>query len=47
VIIDRIGIKLLVDPFTAKPLVNYYCYKRVGGGLANSETVKFLRFSVS
>ncbi len=47
VIVDRIGIKLLVDPFTAKPLVLYYAYKRVGGGLANSEAVKFLRFSVS
>jgi HK97 family phage major capsid protein len=47
VIIDRIGIKLLVDPYTAKPLVNYYCYKRVGGGLSNSEAVKFLKFSVS
>jgi HK97 family phage major capsid protein len=47
VIIDRIGIKLLIDPYSSKPNVLYYAYKRVGGGLANSEAVKFLRFSVS
>ncbi|EKS28236.1 phage major capsid protein [Afipia felis] len=47
VIVDRIGIKLLVDPFSAKPIVLFYAYKRVGGGLANSEAVKFLRFSVN
>jgi HK97 family phage major capsid protein len=47
VIIDRIGIKLLVDPFSSKSLVLYYAYKRVGGGLSNSEAVKFLKFSVS
>ncbi|MEA3151930.1 MAG: hypothetical protein QOD56_2869 [Gammaproteobacteria bacterium] len=46
-VVDRIGIKLLVDPFTAKPLVLYYAYKRVGGGLSNSEAVKFLKFSAS
>ncbi|SHM37276.1 phage major capsid protein [Bradyrhizobium lablabi] len=46
-IIDKIGIKLLIDPFTNKPLVNYYFYRRVGGGMANSEAVKLLRFSVS
>lgn len=47
VIVDRIGMKLLIDPFSSKPLVLYYCYKRVGGGIANSEAVKLLRFSVS
>jgi HK97 family phage major capsid protein len=47
VIVDRIGIKLLVDPFSMKPNVLYYCYTRVGGGLANSEAVKFLRFSAT
>lgn len=47
VIVDRIGIKLLVDPFSSKPLVLYYAYKRVGGALNNSEAVKFLKFSAS
>ncbi|MFT4116536.1 phage major capsid protein [Bradyrhizobium sp.] len=45
VIVDRLGIKLLVDPFTAKPLVLYYAYRRVGGGLANSEAIKLLKFA--
>jgi len=46
-VIDRLGIKMFVDPFSAKPLVLYYTYKRVGGGLSNSEAVKFLKFSAS
>lgn len=47
VIIDRIGLKLIIDPLTQKPLVLYYCYRRVGGALANSEAVKLLKFSAS
>ncbi|MCP3469818.1 phage major capsid protein [Bradyrhizobium sp. CCGUVB1N3] len=44
-IVDRIGIKLLLDPFTAKPLVLYYAYRRVGGGVANSEAIKLMKFA--
>ena len=47
VIIDRLGVKLLVDPFSAKPLVLYYAYRRVGGGVANSEAIKLLKFAAS
>ncbi len=46
-IVDKIGIKILVDPYTNKPHVNYYFYKRVGAGVANSEAIKLLRFSTS
>jgi hypothetical protein len=40
VIVDKIGIRLLRDPFTDKPNVLFYAYRRVGGSVANSEAVK-------
>jgi HK97 family phage major capsid protein len=43
VIVDRIGLRLLVDPSTNKPYVMFYATKRVGGGLANSEAIKLLK----
>jgi HK97 family phage major capsid protein len=42
--IRRPGIKLLVDPYTNKPLVNLYAYSRVGGAAVNSEALKFVKF---
>ena len=44
-IVDRMGIRTLRDPFTAKPYVVYYSTKRTGGGAVNFEAVKFLKFS--
>lgn len=44
-ILDRIGIRTLRDPYTAKPYVVFYSTKRVGGGAMNFEAVKFLKFS--
>lgn len=45
VVLGRNGNRMLRDPFTAKPHVLYYDYRRVGGGLANSEAIKFLKVS--
>ena len=42
-ILDRAGIKLLRDPYTNKPYVNFYTTKRVGSMILNSEAVKFLK----
>ena len=44
-IVDRIGVRTLRDPFTAKPYVVFYTTKRTGGGAMNFEAVKFLRFA--
>ena len=44
-VIDRIGIRTLRDPFTAKPYVVFYTTKRVGGGLVNSEAIKAINFA--
>jgi HK97 family phage major capsid protein len=43
-IVDRIGIRTLRDPFTAKPYVVFYSTKRVGGGVLNFEAIKGMNF---
>ena len=42
-IVDRIGVRILRDPFTSKPFVNFYCTKRVGGGVLDPNAVRLLR----
>lgn len=44
-IVDRIGMRTLRDPFTAKPYVVFYTTKRTGGGAINFEAVKFLKLA--
>lgn len=44
-IVDRIGVRTLRDPYTAKPYVVFYSTKRTGGGAINFEAVKFLNFA--
>jgi HK97 family phage major capsid protein len=44
-IVDRLGIRTLRDPYTAKPYITYYSTKRVGSGALNYEAVKFLSFA--
>lgn len=46
-IVDRIGVRTLRDPYTAKPYIRFYSTKRTGGGAINFEAVKFLKFSAS
>ena len=44
-IVDRQGTRVLRDPYTSKPYVEFYVTKRVGGDLVNSEALKILNFS--
>lgn len=44
-IIDRIGIRVLRDPYTSKPNVLFYTTKRVGGGIQNFEAIKLLKIA--
>ena len=46
-IIDRIGIRILRDPYTDKPYVKFYTTKRTGGGVVNFEAVKAMKFATS
>lgn len=42
-VVDRIGIRVLRDPFTNKPYVGFYTTKRVGGGVKNPEYMRFIK----
>ena len=44
-IVDRIGTRVLRDPYTNKPFVGFYVTKRVGGFLADSNAIKLFKFS--
>jgi len=44
-IVDRIGIRVLRDPFTSKPFVKFYTTKRTGGGVINFEAIKLMKFA--
>ena len=46
-IVDRVGIRILRDPYSAKPYVLFYATKRVGGGVQDFAAIKLLKFSVS
>lgn len=39
-IVDRIGIRVLRDPYTSKPLILFYTTKRTGGGVRNFQAIK-------
>ncbi|ANN66464.1 phage major capsid protein [Bordetella bronchialis] len=39
-ILDRIGVRVLRDPYTNKPYVSFYTTKRVGGGVQNPEPMR-------
>lgn len=44
-IVDRIGVRVLRDPFSSKPYVQFYTTKRVGGGADHFDAIKFLQFA--
>jgi HK97 family phage major capsid protein len=46
-IVDRAGVRVLRDPYSAKPYVLFYVTKRVGGGVQNFDAIKLLKFGVS
>ena len=46
-IADRAGVRVLRDPFSAKPYVLFYTTKRVGGGVQNFEAIKLMKFAAS
>lgn len=46
-IVDRMGVRVLRDPYTNKPFVHFYTTKRVGGGIQNFEAIKLLKIAAS
>ncbi len=46
-IVDRLGIRVLRDPYSAKPHVEFYTTKRVGGDVLNFEAFKLMDIAAS
>lgn len=46
-IVDRMGTRVLRDPYTAPPYVKFVTTRRVGGGVDNFEAVKLLKVAAS
>ncbi len=46
-VVDRVGVRILRDPYTSKPYVLFYVTKRVGGGVQDYEAIKLLKFGTS
>lgn len=44
-IVDRQGIRVLVDPYSNKPYIQYYTTKRVGGDVIDFEAIKLIEFT--
>ena len=44
-IVDRAGIRTVRDPYSAKPYVQFYTTRRVGGDVVNFEAIKLLEFA--
>jgi HK97 family phage major capsid protein len=47
VINDRIGTRVLRDPYTNKPYVNFYITKRVGGGVLDPFAIRLLKLTAT
>jgi HK97 family phage major capsid protein len=46
-VVDRAGVRVLRDPYSAKPYVLFYTTKRVGGGVQDFDAIKLMKFAVS
>jgi HK97 family phage major capsid protein len=44
-VVDRVGVRVLRDPFSNKPYVLFYTTKRVGGGVQDYDAIKLLTFA--
>jgi HK97 family phage major capsid protein len=44
-IVDRLGLRIFRDPYTAAPFVKFRCSKRVGGDVTNFDAIKFIRMA--
>ena len=46
-VVDRRGLRILRDPYSAKPYVLFYTTKRVGGGVQDFDAIKLIKFGLS
>ena len=46
-ITERQGTRILRDPYTNKPFVNFYATKRIGGQVLDSDAIKVMKIAAS
>jgi HK97 family phage major capsid protein len=46
-VVDRAGVRVLRDPYSAKPYVLFYITKRVGGGVQDFDAIKLIKFGTA
>jgi HK97 family phage major capsid protein len=46
-IVDRVGVRVLRDPYSQKPYVLFYTTKRVGGGVQDFDAIKLVKFGTA
>lgn len=46
-VVDRAGVRVLRDPYSAKPYVLFYTTKRVGGGIQDFDAIKLVKFGTA
>lgn len=46
-VVDRAGVNVLRDPYSAKPYVLFYTTKRVGGGILDFDAIKLVKFGTA
>ena len=46
-VVDRTGVTVLRDPYSAKPYVLFYTTKRVGGGVQDFDAIKLVKFGTA
>ena len=44
-VVDRMGDRILRDPYTSKPWVQFYTTRRVGGDVVNFDALKLIKCS--
>ncbi|MCB1425424.1 MAG: phage major capsid protein [Zhengella sp.] len=46
-VVDRTGVRVLRDPYSAKPYVLFYTTKRVGGGVQDFDAIKLVKYGAA
>lgn len=46
-IVDRMGVRVLRDPYSSKPYIEFYTTKRVGGGMKHYDAIKLMKFGTT
>jgi len=46
-VVDRLGTRILRDPYSAKPYILFYTTKRVGGGVQDFNAIKLLKIATA